>query len=116
MQLTLSAPQIWFYQGVVDFRRSIDGLVGLVSSLDINPTSGIFVVCNRAKDKLKLLAWHGNGFMLLYKRLEKGKFTVVGVQESGSITLDEKQLSWLLAGLDWHQMRHWNSLSYDDYC
>jgi len=116
MQLTLSASKIWFYSEAVDFRKSIDGLVCLIHAhMNISPTEGIFVFRNRAKDKLKILAWHGNGFILLYKRLEKGKFTAVNDQNAQSVTLDEKQLSWLVAGLDWDKMRDWNTLSYDDY-
>lgn len=117
MQLTLSAPKIWFYREAVDFRKSIDGLVCLVHAhMNISPTESIFVFRNRTKDKLKILAWHGNGFVLLYKRLEKGKFTIVSDQNTQSVSLDEKQLSWLLAGLDWDKMRNWNTLTYDEYC
>jgi len=116
MQLTLSAPKIWFYRNAIDFRKSIDGLVCLIhSQMNINPAEGIFIFLNHGKDKLKILAWHGNGFVLLYKRLEKGKFTAVSDQNAQSVTLDEKELSWLLAGLDWHKMRQWNTLTYDDY-
>ena len=115
MQLMLSAPKIWFYTAPIDFRKSINGLVGLVQTeLGANPTDGIFVFHNRQRDKLKLLAWHGNGFVMLYKRLEQGKFAL-GAVDAGTVTLDEQTLSWLLAGLDWHQMRHWNTLSFDDY-
>lgn len=116
MQLVLTAPKIWFYREAVDFRKSIDGLVCMVHAhMNMSPTEGIFIFRNRSKDKLKLLAWHGNGFMLLYKRLEKGQFTIVSDQDKHTALLDEKQLSWLLAGLDWNKMRHWNTLTYDDY-
>lgn len=116
MQLTLSAPKIWFYRDAVDFRKAIDGLVGLVQSeMNLNPTEGIFIFRNRGRDKLKILAWHGNGFVLLYKRMERNKFTIACDSTTHSVTLDEKQLSWLLAGLDWESMRSWNTLSYDDY-
>ncbi len=116
MQLKLSDPKIWFYSQAVDFRKSIDGLVCLVQThLGVNPTEGIFIFHNRSKDKVKLLSWHGNGFVILYKRLERGKFTIVEAGNNRCISLDEKQLSWLLAGLDWDKMRHWKALSYDDY-
>ena len=85
------------------------------SELTIDPTEGIFVFRNRKKDKLKLLAWHGNGFILLYKRLEKDKFTGVAAEGELTVALNEKQLSWLLAGLEWDKMSHWDTLSYDDY-
>lgn len=116
MQLKLSAPKIWFYTKAVDFRKSIDGLVSLVQTeLGVKPTEGIFLFYNRGRDKLKLLSWHGNGFVLLYKRLEKGKFTLSAECDNHSVSLDEQQLSWLLAGLDWEKMRQWKELSYDDY-
>jgi transposase len=116
MQLTLSAPKIWFYHGAVDFRKSIDGLVNLIQSTsELNPAEGIFIFHNRPRDKLKLLSWHGNGFVLLYKRLERNKFTVLSSPEETVVALNEKQLSWLLAGLHWEQMSQWNTLAYDDY-
>lgn len=117
MQLKLSAQSIWYYSKAIDFRKSIDGLVGFVQmQLNINPTEGIYVFHNRQKNKLKILAWHGNGFVLLYKRIEAGKFTPPVNQDAVSVTLNEKQLSWLLAGLDFEKMTHWNTLEYDSYC
>lgn len=117
MRLSLSAPSIWFYTAAIDFRKSIDGLVGLVhAELGLTTSTGVFVFYNRRRDKLKVLAWHGNGYVLLYKRLERGKFAVVPDTDAPSMTLDDKRLSWLLAGLDWYQMSHWDALSYDDYC
>ena len=73
--------------------------------MGLNRAAGIFVFCNRAKDKLKVLVWHDNGFVLLYKRLEKGKFTIIPDQDASSVVLDEQQLNWLLAGLDWDKKR-----------
>jgi transposase len=118
MQLKLSGAKIWLYKNEVDFRKSIDGLVSLiVNEMEMTPTEGIFVFCNRSKDKLKVLAWHGNGFILLYKRLEKGKFTpVCKEKQEPYLTLSNDQLSWLLAGLNWDQMSYWNTLAYDNYC
>ncbi len=55
-----------------DMWKSINGLYFLVDGeLDENPSCGtVYVFCNRIKDKLKILYWDGNGFCLLYKRLE----------------------------------------------
>jgi transposase len=116
MQIQLRAPVIWFYNTAIDFRKSIDGLVAHVHEhLNQNPAEGIYIFFNRTKDKLKILAWHGNGFVLLYKRLECGKFTIPDNTDVQSVTIDEKQLSWVLAGLDWEKMRHWNQLEFDEY-
>lgn len=116
MQIQLKAPAIWFYNTAIDFRKSIDGLVTYIHAhLNQNPAQGIYIFFNRTKDKLKILAWHGNGFVLLYKRLECGKFTIPDNTVLQSVTLDEKQLSWVLAGLDWEKMRAWNQLEFDEY-
>lgn len=115
MQLKLSSPRIFIYTEVVDFRRSIDGLYALIhSQFDSQLREDIFVFFNRRYDKIKLLAWHGNGFVLLYKRLEQGRFTK-GVEKPGLHSLNEKQLSWLLAGLDWKSMSDWSTLEYQDF-
>ncbi len=73
---------------------------------------GIFLFYSQNRKKLKILTWHGNGFVLIYKRLERGCFvTQVGGKEL--LVLEEKELSWLLAGLDWYQMSHWKELEFD---
>jgi len=74
MQLTIDSPSVLICTRPVDFRKSIDGLVGVVESGYGDPRSSIFVFHNRARDRVKILAWHKNGFVLLLKRLEKGRF------------------------------------------
>ena len=87
-----------------DMRKSINGLCFLVDdSLDENPSCGtVYVFCNRIKDKLKILYWDGNGFCLLYKRLEKGRFKIPKERHSFSISFDE--LRWLLQGIDFKKL------------
>lgn len=115
MQLTINSPKIWMHHKAVDFRKSIDGLCDLVQSEFCgNFNEAIFIFHNRHRDKIKILAWHGNGFVLLYKRLEKGKFAALSSDESYG--LSSKQLSWLLAGLDWINMSHWKELKFEEYC
>lgn len=113
MQLRLSSAKIWIYPDGVDFRKSINGLSALVlSGFKQRIQEGIFIFYSRDRKRIKLLAWHGNGFVLVYKRLEQGRFTIK--QGTDSYALDEKQLSWLLAGLDWVQMSEWSTLEYDN--
>ena len=76
MQLALKSTKIWIANEPVDFRRSINGLTALVAE-ELNgaiPTDSVFIFYNRARDKLKILGWHRNGYVLLYKRLEQGRF------------------------------------------
>ncbi len=115
MQLKLSSPKIWLATAAVDFRCSIDGLCEMVQSqLAMDAKEGIYIFYNRDRKKIKILTWHRNGFVLVYKRLEQGRFTI-RQSEHGLITLDERQLSWLLAGLDWNAMSGWNELEFDNY-
>lgn len=115
MQLKLYSPKIWLSTSPVDFRRSIDGLCELIGNdFGMNLKEGLYIFYNRDKKKIKILTWHKNGFVMVYKRLEKGCFKI-HKSEQGMLTLDEKQLSWLLAGLDWKSMSTWNELEFDDY-
>ena len=55
-----------------DMRKSFDGLIGLVrSAFDRDPREGSwFLFFNKRRDRLKILAWEADGFLILYKRLE----------------------------------------------
>ncbi len=68
--------QAYLYASIVDMRKSIDGLAALVeNNLELDPMQdAVFVFCNRSHDKIKILYWERNGFVLWYKRLEKQKF------------------------------------------
>ena len=59
-------------------RKSFDGLCDLVlNELGRQPTDGsVYVFLNRRRTHLKLLHWELGGFVLYYKRLEKGCFSV----------------------------------------
>lgn len=115
MQLKITSPKILLATQAVDFRSSIDGLSRIIQTNFSNGIKdSIFIFYSRDRKKLKLLTWHRNGFVLIYKRLEKGCFKV-SFSDDHLITLDEKQLSWLLAGLDWSAMSSWKELDFDDY-
>lgn len=86
----------------VDFRKQIDGIALLVQeSLELDPYStSLFVFRNRSGDKLKLLYWHHNGFVLVYKRLEKGRFKWPAIDNDATVTMSLRELSYLLEGGD----------------
>lgn len=96
----------------IDMRKSINGLSALVLDVfDHDPVcQHIFVFRNKAKDKVKLLFWDKNGFVLCYKRLSKGKFKFKDSQ--GKLQITHEQLAWLLAGLDFQLMGEFNELNY----
>ena len=59
----------------VDFRKGIDGLAGIVRTLDLDPFGGcLFVFRSRSGASLKLLVYDSQGFWLCQKRLSKGTF------------------------------------------
>lgn len=66
----------YLYASPCDMRKSFDGLSGLVvNALGREPTDGsVYVFLNRRRTHLKLLHWESGGFVLYYKRLEKGCF------------------------------------------
>ena len=115
MQLVIQAPSIWVCTQPQNFRKSIDGLLGVIlSELQVKVEDHVFVFFNKSRDKIKCLAWHKNGFVLLLKRLEKGLFFNV-TDEREKIAVTPQQLSWLLAGLDWVTLSTWGELEYPDY-
>lgn len=114
MHIDFKVEKIWLWSEVVDFRKSIDGLCAIiVDKLKDNPGEGLYIFYNRGRNRLKLLGWHGNGFVLIYKRLDKGKFAIN--ISGGKIDVNTKQLNWLLAGLDWKLFTDWNSANFSDY-
>jgi transposase len=83
-------------------RKSFDALSGLVrNNLGCDPASGeVFIFINKRRDKVKLLHWQGSGYLLYYKRLEKGTFELPGYDASiGSITLNYSQMVMIIDGL-----------------
>ncbi len=64
----------------VDMRQSFDALSGLVEQyFGQNPLNGhFFVFFSKRRDRMKILAWDIDGFVLYYKRLEQGTFSWVG--------------------------------------
>ena len=81
-------------------RKSIDGLASMIQErFKLDPFSdSLFLFCGRSKDKMKALLWEGDGFLLLYKRLENGRFNWPR-SENDVRELTLEQYTWLLQGL-----------------
>jgi transposase len=92
---------VYLALGSTDMRKAINGLSVLVEqAMGLNPFSGdLFVFCNRRQNIIKILYWDNNGFALWHKRLEEHRFKWPQRAEQ-VLTIDRKQLNWLLAGLD----------------
>ncbi len=87
----------------VDMRCGHDGLMSIVQSAwGEDPYSGhLFAFVGRRGDRIKLLYFDRGGFVLVYKRLEKGRFRLPLIaDEARTVTLDGTELAILLDGLD----------------
>jgi transposase len=99
-----AAEHIYVACGHTDMRRSIDGLAACVQQrFGLNPFSNsLFLFCGNRSDRIKALWWDENGFILLYKRLESGRFQWPrDADEAMDIT--PQQLRWLMEGLSINQ-------------
>ena len=99
--LNITVDHIFLACGFTDMRKSVDGLAAIVQqNFQLDPFSNnLFIFCGRRHDSLKALLWRGDGFLLLYKRLDNGRFRWPQKQED-VISITDQQLRWLLEGLD----------------
>ena len=98
------ARDIYIACGYTDMRKSIDGLAAIVQQqFQLDPFArDLFLFCGRKRDRIKALLWEGDGFVLLYKRLEGGSFNWPR-QQSEVKQLTRQQFNWLLEGLSIEQ-------------
>ena len=110
--LNLKPDKIYISSANVDMRKSIDGLSAIVQQkFDLNPfENSMFVFHNRHCDKIKILYWDNNGFCLLYKRIEQGKFRFPRQINSEKYTVTKQELSWLLNGLCVEEIKKYEAL------
>ena len=98
---------IYLHRDPVDFRKSINGLSVIVEeAMGLSPfAAGLFVFCNRHRDRLKVLYWDKTGFALWYKRLEKDRFKWPRKVDELTLTLTHEQWDWLLRGLNFMDIK-----------
>ena len=98
------AKHIYIVCGYTDMRKAIDGLAAIVQQnfrLDVFSGS-LFLFCGKRCDRIKALLWEEDGFVLLYKRLENGKYKWPrDSDEARQITPQE--FRWLMEGLSIEQ-------------
>ena len=110
----ISLPQsvkIWLFTEATDMRKGFDGLSALVAASGNDVYSGhLYVFLSRRRDRAKILTFEKGGFVLWYKRLERGRFRPVANATSGQVTLDATELTMLLDGIDLSRVKrpkHW---------
>lgn len=95
-----SSVRVYVFTQATDMRKGFDRLSELVrehlkrSALE----GGLFVFFSRRRDRVKILLWEEDGYVLIYKRLEAGVFRVEareGIEEITGVDLRH-----LLEGMD----------------
>jgi transposase len=100
--------RIWLATEATDMRCGFDRLAERVQSvIGEDPLSGhLFVFRSRRADRLKILLWDRDGFILWYKRLEAGVFKLPRVSEgSRSVELRASELAMVLDGIDMTKLK-----------
>ena len=98
------AENIYIACGYTDMRKSIDGLAAVVQQqFHLDPFSkSLFLFCGKRRDRIKVLFWEGDGFVLLYKRLENGNFKWPRTKDEVK-PISWQQFRWLMEGLEIEQ-------------
>ena len=93
--------RIWICTTPQDGRKSFDGLQALVNMhLGKDPLSGdLYVFRNKRGDRLKILAWQGDGFALYLRRLEKGTFNFPKA-DTAEVSVTATELAMILGGVE----------------
>lgn len=100
----------------IDMRKQINGLILLVvETLKQNPQSKqMFLFFGKTKDKVKALLWDNNGFILLYKKLEKEKF-IFPQDIHSPIEINNDLFQALMRGFDFYRLKYHPDLKIKQY-
>jgi transposase len=101
--------RIFVCSDATDMRKGFDSIAYLVeSSLALDPFSGhLFFFRSRRGDRIKILYWDAGGYVLWYKRLEKGtfRFPTVVAQATGHVEIKAADLATIFDGVDLASVR-----------
>ena len=111
------AKNIYIACGYTDMRKSIDGLAAVVQEeFHLDPFSpSLFLFCGKRRDRMKVLLWEGDGFVLLYKRLENGNFKWPR-KENEVKPISWQEFRWLMEGLELEQKSAIKPVTPGEFC
>jgi transposase len=91
----------FLYRDSTDMRKGVNGLSGLVRKhIGHELLSGdVFIFLNRRRDRIKLLVWDRNGFVVWYKVLERGTFELPAA-ENDTLEMSWTDIQLLLEGIE----------------
>ena len=93
---------IYVVCGYTDMRLGIDSLAAIIETryhLPIFVPNTLFLFCGRRASKIKGLVWEGDGFLLLYKRLDNGAFSWPRSAEE-ALEISSEQYAMFMQGLE----------------
>lgn len=94
--------KVFIATGYTDLRRGIDGLAATIKfQFDLDPFQKniLFLFCGKRTDRIKALIWEGDGFLLLYKRLNVGSFNWPRTKKA-ALEITPEQYHMLMQGLE----------------
>ena len=105
---TAQSMRIWLAAEAIDMRRGFDRLAEYARAvIGADPLgNNLFVFRSRRGDRLKILAWDRDGYVLWYKRLEVGVFKLPRAEaNAGSVVLRASELAMILDGIDLSRLK-----------
>lgn len=101
MFIDLKLIKIFIKPGATDFRKQINGLSIIVQQeMNLDPLGrGLFLFCNKRRNRLKALYWDKTGFCLWLKRLERNKYPWPKDRQA-VLEIDIDKLRMILSGID----------------
>ena len=90
--------RILAYSQPIDMRKSFNGLIGIIRNcLRANPLSGdIYLFVNRRGTYLKAFLWDRTGYVIIAKRLERGRFLLPSTGEDNQVAVVSEDILLLL--------------------
>jgi len=104
--------RVFLWTNPVDMRKGFDGLGSIVSKQHDLFEGDLFVFVGRRRDRCKVLFWQQGGFVLIYKRLDRGRFQLPE-GKGQELEMSSVELSMLLDGIDFSRIKkvkHWKPL------
>ena len=93
---------IYIVCGYTDLRYGIDSLAATIERkyrMNLFVPNTLFLFCGRSASKIKGLLWEGDGFLLMYKRLDNGAFRWPRSADE-ALAITEEQYRMLMQGLE----------------
>ena len=81
----------------MNMRKSFEGLGSVIEKIFPGEllSGGFFIFLNKSRDHVKVLFWDGDGFVIWYKRLQRGSFSRKWDEE----TINRRTFFMLLEGI-----------------